>query len=160
MGAGGDTMHRERMLPTKGLVREEFTIEGMDRDELFFVAPLMSLEDNLDITIDFSHQRLRRRHDLRKEKFPYSLGTTAIVGGVLMPLVPALPTGPGESIDTTPAEETAAFPNLVALAQRWLAESGLPENDRAGRGTLLGAAIGHLGTFSIQPRRPGSRSPN
>ena len=128
----------DRPLPRSGVVRQKITIEALDHNELFFVAPYLALETSPFFSIDRPRQRLLRDDYLCTRQLDYSLGTTAIVNGIQSPLVPsghsdtirgalAMPGGAG----------TEGLPNLVALARRWIAESGLPRQDRLGRARYL-----------------------
>ena len=77
-----------RPLPRSGLVRQKITIEALDHNELFCVAPYIPLEANDYISFDYGRQRLLREDYLCHRQFDYSLGTTAIVDGVQLPLGP------------------------------------------------------------------------
>ena len=70
-------------------MRQKTTIESLDRNELFYVAPYIPLEDNLGVEIDCARQRLCRSAYHRARRLEYTLGTTAIVDGEQSPLVPA-----------------------------------------------------------------------
>jgi hypothetical protein len=135
---GSSLLHPDgRPLPP-GLVRQKVTIEALDHSELFYVAPYVPLEANPYVSVDHAQQRLLRDDYLSLRQFEYALGTTAIVNGVQSPLAPAggndlirgalgMPGGRG----------TDSLPNLVTLARRWVAESGLPPQDRIGRAHYL-----------------------
>ncbi len=154
-----EPLERSRYLPKTGLVRQKIIIGPMDRDELFFVAPYIALKDNGYITVDSAKERLYRDNALRFRRFEYTLGTTAIVHDVQMPLAPcfrdddtreaalAMPSGEG----------TWGLPNLRALAQEWIAESGLPKKDTLGRARFLERKLAS-GKFKYsltgQPRDP------
>ncbi len=153
MQPGTEPLQKPDVLPT-GLMRQEFKIEGMDTNELFFVPPYIAINDNAWITVDHAQARLRRDENLRSRRFEYTLGTTAIVNGEQSPLRPSTKFGPPPGTVASPRE----MPGLVALAQRWLKESGLPQQDRVGRRPLPGAAACPLGPVPIQPRRPAPRS--
>jgi transglutaminase-like putative cysteine protease len=148
-------IERAQRFPS-GLVRQEITIKGLDREELFYVAPYVPLRSRFYINVDRTRQRLLRNPEVCSRTFSYELGTTAIVDGVQKPLVPAkewdstvIPTGDGAD----------ALPNLVALARRWIAESGLPEEDRVGRARYIEQQLAASGRFKYslarQPRNPG-----
>ena len=97
----------------------------------------------------------------RTRQFEYALGTTAIVNGVQSPLTPV---GRQRSDCSSAAGHAArarareSLPHLVALARRWIAESGLPKGDRRRPGPLPGAEAGRFGPISVQSGRPGPRS--
>ncbi len=155
----GAAMHAEQLPLRARLVQEKITIEGMDRDDLFFVPPLVVVKTDLDIFVDNPHERMRRSSDRRKEKFLYEVATTAIVDGNQMPLVPELWERPDdESPESRLIGHTQDLPKLAELARRWFAESGLLPTDRLGRGTLPGAATCHLGTLRLQPGGSDARS--
>jgi hypothetical protein len=156
---GNATLLKIRALP-RNLVRQECAIEGLDRPELFYVAPYVPIKDNLEITVDDSRLRLLRSEYWRIQQFKYVLGTTALSDGVQLPLVPRdekedrvrgplrmpRPDGPN------------ALPNLVRLARQWIEESGLPEDDRVGRARYLEQKLAFSGLFRYslegQPRDP------
>ena len=138
-----------------GLVRQEIAIKGLDREELFYVSPYVPLRSRFYINVDRTRQRLLRNPEVCSRTFSYDLGTTAIVDGVQKPLVPA------KEWDSTvmPAGDGAdALPNLAALARRWIAESGLPKEDRVGRARYIEQQLADSGRFKYslagQPRNP------
>ncbi len=142
MQPGTEPLQKPDVLPT-GLMRQEFKIEGMDTDELFFVPPYIAINDNAWITVDHAQARLRRDENLRSRRFEYTLGTTAIVDGEQSPLRPSTKFGPPPGTVASPRE----MPGLVALAQRWLKESGLPQQDRVGRARYLEQQLARSGQF-------------
>jgi transglutaminase-like putative cysteine protease len=128
-------LQREHWLPEFGIVRQKITIDGADRNELFYVSPYISLEEtNTTITVDHALQRLQRSVHHPSQQFKYTLATTAIVGGEQLPSTPAAQC---DLSDDTKALPRGDLPQLVKLAKRWIAESGLPETDRRGRAECL-----------------------
>jgi hypothetical protein len=126
-----------RPLPP-GLVQQKVTIEALDHSELFYVAPYVPLETSPYISVDHAQQRLLREDYLSVRQFEYALGTTAIVSGIQSPLVPV---GRNDlirgALGMPGGQGTDSLPHLVALARRWVAESGLPPQDRIGRAHFL-----------------------
>ena len=84
---GNPTLERKEPLP-EHLVRQECIIEGLDRPELFYVAPYVPIKSDIYITVDDFRLRLLRSENLRCQRFRYELGTTAFVDGRQQPLVP------------------------------------------------------------------------
>ncbi len=134
----------ERLPDPFEIVRQTILIEGMDRDELFFVAPYFPLAENAEIEVDCARKRLQRLSYRSAGRFEYALGTTAIVKREQSPLVPAEPDtahrGCGDdytqdSRDMPQGKD--ALPKLTALAKRWIDESKLPESDQLGRARYL-----------------------
>ncbi|MBU4272237.1 MAG: DUF3488 and transglutaminase-like domain-containing protein [Planctomycetes bacterium] len=147
-GFGTEPLLRPRSLPLGGVVRQKISIEGMDRRELFFVAPYVALKDNPYITVDFARNRLLRTGYLRARQFKYTLGTTAIVSGVQKPLTPCLKNDSILAAKALPSGEgTWGLPDLRALADKWIAESGLPKKDRLGRARYLERKLAASGQF-------------
>ena len=140
----------DKLPPPAELVRQKTTIENLELDELFFVAPYVPLEENLGVEIDCARERLCRAAAYqRARRLAYTLGTTAIVNGEQSPLVPAGPKGLTNDASAMPrgGDGSNALPNLVALAKRWIEESGLPESDRLGRARCLEQKLAASGQF-------------
>ena len=148
-------IERAQRFPS-GLVRQEITIKGLDREELFYVSPYVPLRSRFYINVDRTRQRLLRNPQVCSQTFFYELGTTAIVDGVQKPLVPA---GEWDSTVIPAGDGADSLPNLAALARRWIAESGLPKEDRAGRARYIEQQLADSGRFKYslarQPRNPG-----
>ena len=89
INVGSECPEPTRRLPDTGLVRQRIRIGGLDRNELFYVAPFIPLKSNAAISFDLATQRMSRPNYLRNREFEYELGTTAIVNGYQQPLVPA-----------------------------------------------------------------------
>jgi transglutaminase-like putative cysteine protease len=139
--------HNER-LPAN-LVRQECIIEGLDRPELFYVAPYVPVNSDIYITVDESRLRLLRSENLRGQRFRYQLGTTALVKGRQQLLTPI---ARGENYDaalrTAAPDEENGLPNLARLAQSWIEESKLPREDRVGRARYLERKLALSGMFN------------
>jgi len=146
---GIESLVRARPRPQLGITRQNITIEGLNRNELFYVAPYVALESNPSITIDCPRQRLLRADYLRSRRFEYSLGTTAIVGEKQSPLAPSSQSDLRHNVALAmpPGENRGGLPNLAKLAERWVAESGLPEEDRIGRARYLEGQFAASGRF-------------
>ncbi len=164
---GNEPLQEISWLP-EDLVRQEITIEPLDRDELFCVMPFVPLESNLDVYIDHGHRRLRRSDHVRSRRFQYTLGTTGVIDGRQARLVPGensrltadtLQLPGDELLDSYLPEseirEQEALPRLRALADEWIAESGLPPEDRVGRALYLEQKLAASGLFhySLQPQK-------
>jgi transglutaminase-like putative cysteine protease len=144
-----------KRLPADGLVRQECDIEPLDRRELFYVMPVIATSLDRSVRVDRSRGRLLRVRDRRPRRFSYELGTTALVDGVQQPLVPNVHIA---STDAAPPPSTSpvpeGLPTLVALADRWIAESGLPPQERVGRARYLQRMLAGSGRFqySLEPQ--------
>lgn len=64
VAVGNPTLERKDPLP-QHLVRQECIIEGLDRPELFYVAPYVPLNSDVYIIVDESQLRLLRSENLR-----------------------------------------------------------------------------------------------
>ena len=115
-------------------------IEGLDRRELFYVAPYAVVKDYLYITSDEAQLRLLRSEHLRNTRYAYTLGTTAIVDGVQLPLVPRKQ--PEDRWHATLRDPSKNLPNLARLAKEWIDESKLPAEDSYGRREISGEKAG------------------
>ncbi len=157
---GAEPLLRPRYFPPGGVMRQEYTIEGLDRDELFFVAPYVAIDDNPLITVDHPRQRLHRADYLRARRFQYTLGTTAIVEGVQKSLTPARPDDNFRGALAMPSGEgSVGLPNLRELAKKWIAESGLSRKDRPGRARFLEGKLAASGRFQYSLAEQ-QRAPN
>lgn len=130
---------RDVSLPTRGslpqgIFRQKCDIEPLDQDELFYVMPVVAILSYQSVVVQRDRGRLLRADDYTGlERFSYELGTTALVAGVQQPLVPNVRIG---STDAAPPPSAGTvpqgMPSLVALADQWVAQSGLePENHLA-----------------------------
>ncbi|MBN1393651.1 MAG: DUF3488 domain-containing protein [Pirellulales bacterium] len=145
---GSEPLFRPRYFPSSGVVEQQIDIAGMNRDELFFVAPYLAMRDNPFITVDHARNRLLRTGLPRTRQFKYTLGTTAVVDRVQKPLTPYNKSNNRLGAWSLPSGEGAeGLPNLRALADRWMAESGLPKEDRHGRAKYLERRLAASGRF-------------
>ena len=131
------------------LVSQECIIEGLDRPELFYVAPYVPIVSDVYITVDESQLRLLRSEHLRNVRYTYKLGTSAFANGVQLPLAPG---DENEDVYVSPLRivprgKENNLPNLVRLAQQWIDESKLPEEDRVGRARYLERKLAASGLF-------------
>ena len=152
-------LERSPRLPADGLVRQRCEIEPLDRDELFYVTPVVPTQSDVRVVVERDRGRLNRAHYYRDVRFGYALGTTALVGGVQQPLVPNVQiTTAGDALQLPPSDGPERLPRLTALANRWIAESGLPPEDRVGRARYLEQKLAASGQFEYslqgQPRDP------
>jgi hypothetical protein len=144
---GSVLLQREWPLPSSGLVRQKIKIDGLDRDELFFVAPYIPLNKDYadpNITVNLALQRLERIEHRASQFFEYTLATTAIVGREQSPLVPAagndLPkkdTTEKDKKELTTDIPSDDLPGLVKLARQWIDEAKQLGRDRLGQAQYL-----------------------
>ena len=135
---------KDKKLPN-GIVYQECMIEGLDRRELFYVAPYAVVKDYLYIILDEAQLRLLRSEHLRNTRYAYTLGTTAIVNGVQLPLVPRKQ--PEDRWYATLRDPSKNLPNLARLAKEWIDESNLPAEDSYGRAKYLEKKLAKSGLF-------------
>jgi hypothetical protein len=150
------TLARDKPLPA-GLVQQRCEIEPLDRDELFYVMPVVPTHSDVSVRVDPNRGRLERAHYYHGLRFAYGLGTTALVGGVQQPLVPNVQIATtDEALQLPEGGAPGGLPSLTALANRWIAESGLPPDDRVGRARYLEQKLAASGQFEYslqgQPR--------
>lgn len=154
---GIKTLMRERLPPRREIMRQEANIEGLDRNELFFVAPFFGLFSNPNVEFDCGKQRLYRAGYCRSRRFPYVLGTTAIVDGRQKPLVPANANDRTRDTLQLPKGKDA-LPHLTALAKQWIDQSKIPATDPVGRARCLERKLAMSSRFRYsltgQPRDP------
>lgn len=132
-----ELLERPETMPADLVVQDIF-IESLDHDELFYVAPLVPLKDTHEMSYDYSRQRLLRFEQLHARQFGYKLGTTAIVKGRQKPLTPSWHRDWIEHARQLPERDgVSTLPNLIALAKRWIDQSGLPESNLLGRARYL-----------------------
>jgi protein-glutamine gamma-glutamyltransferase len=125
---GTSQLQRERRPPWDEVVRQKIRIEALDRNELFYVAPYLPTDSQYpDISINYTSERLQRSDSSQHQRFLYTLGTTAIVGKTQLGLVPAMEFE-WKNRYVSP-DDRRKLPSLVALADAWARESGLPKND-------------------------------
>jgi transglutaminase-like putative cysteine protease len=141
-------LEKTRALPAAGLVRQKCVVEPLDCDELFYVMPLVVTRSNPNIYLDGNRQRLLRADGPGRGRFSYELGTTALVGGVQQPLVPGELAPPTEeALQMPPGDDPRGLPSLAALAERWIAQSRLPPEERLGRARYLERMLAASGRF-------------
>jgi len=116
------------------LVRQEITIEPMDREELFCVWPFVVTQEDERLQFDARRERLRRPREMREQRFSFELGTTAFVEGVQESLTPCQ-----RPVDAQPLLQwpSGSLPGLAALAAQWIAESGIPADEPLNRARFL-----------------------
>ena len=88
LGYGPEELRPVTRLPREGVVRQKIAIQGLDRNELFYVAPLIPVEYNADVIMDRVRQRLTRSEDVCTRPMDYELATTALSQGHQSPLLP------------------------------------------------------------------------
>jgi protein-glutamine gamma-glutamyltransferase len=155
-----ELLKRAPELPRSGLVWQDITVEGLDHNELFFVAPFVASKSTSEISFNNAEQRLLRSDQFRDRQFGYRLGTTAIAHGRQMPLTPSEPMdATRRALQLPEGEGTKSLPNLRRLAQRWIDESGLPADDRVGRARYLERQLAASGQFQYSLVAP-PRDPN
>jgi transglutaminase-like putative cysteine protease len=124
---GTSPLVRERWLPWSKVVRQKFKIEGLDRPELFYVAPYLPIDEAyLGIDIDHASQRLLRSDDRRSREFTYTLATTAIVEGRQLSLTPV---AWYDLVDATTEYPKDDLSRLVDLAKKWIKDSNPPDTN-------------------------------
>jgi protein-glutamine gamma-glutamyltransferase len=121
-----------RVPRSEDLVRQKIRIEGLDRKELFYVAPFLPIErENAELSFDLASQRLTRSSSARR--LTYTLGTTAIVDKQQLPLVPAAKSDLPNEILAVPRR----LPGLRKLAKRWIEDAGLKNGSPRERAQYL-----------------------
>ena len=152
-GRGVEGLHVPDVLPDQELVRQRITVEPLDSDELFCVWPFVNTQPNEDLICDYSRGRLYRREHVSGIRFSFELGTTAVADGVQTALVPNKE--PITGLCQLPKTDGATdLPNLTALADRWIARSGLPPEDRIGRAKHLQRQLRDSGRFQYSLEGP------
>jgi protein-glutamine gamma-glutamyltransferase len=144
---GTSSLSRGLLPPSDELVRQKIRIESLDRNELFYVAPLLPIDREYpEVNFDVTPQRLVRSPSLRQRQFTYTLGTTAIVNGQQLPLTPAATNDKmekeGETL-TVPDN----LPGLRDLAERWIRSETLKNGSRRERAKCLESKLATTGGF-------------
>lgn len=138
-------------------VIQRIVIEPLDRSELFCVWPFSLLEETSDITFDPRTQRLLRNEEARGYRFEYELGTSAFDQGRQSVWAPCNDLSPDGRAERRLLHHPP-LPRLKALAEQWIAETDLRDDDRAGRARLLESRLRDSGLFSYslqgQQRNP------
>lgn len=117
-----------RAVPTPGqrLVRQEITIEPMDRDELFGVWPYNRVQFDRRLIFDVFRQRLTRPADLAQDRWSYQLLTPAVQQGFQVPMYPYpldAVEPPGRFLEPVPSAGPQGLPGLVNIAKKWAASA-------------------------------------
>lgn len=136
------------------LVDQKITMEPLDREEVFCVWPFVPLEANEQLIFDQDRQRLLRPTYLARSRFSFSLGTTALRNGTQPVLAPAeRAIAPRFLLHMPTIDGASALPELVALADRWAADSGLRPNQRIALARHFERQMAHSGQFrySLDP---------
>ncbi len=139
-------------------VLQKMTIEPMDRPELFCVRPYVVTKPQPGVSVDRRRQRLLRSEGLRTTRFSFELGTTGFVDGVQFPLVPSQQIISNRFLLQVPRATVprGGLPQLEALADSWIRQSGLPPEDRLGRARYIERQLRDSGRFQYslqgQPR--------
>lgn len=137
------------------LVRQQITIEPLDRDELFCVWPFASYQEQPDLLFDEQRQRLLRDASRLDDRFSFQLWTTAFRDdgqseispvGFYVPKKPLLQMPPRGGPDS--------LPGLAALADRWVRESRLGDGNRYGIARLLERKLRDSGQFQYSLEGP------
>jgi len=144
----------------EGLVRQEITIEPLDRPQLFCVWPIVNIHDNPGVMIDLHKMVLVRSAELLGTRFQYRLMTPAFHEGQQW-LV--MPTGTRADLDPAlrkppPREGPGAVPTLIALAEEWVHQFRLSRNDPYTMARIFERQLRDSGRFTYsleaQPRSP------
>src|SRR3989304_684754 len=154
--SGTSTLTRTRKPLPANLLRQECIIESLDRPELFYVAPYVPIKSDDNIVVDKAYLRLLRSEHRRNRQFTYNLGTTAIVNGVQQPLFPSSEINNPYRfpLPTPPPYPSSVLPNLMRLAQQWIEQSNIPQQDRAGRAKHLQRMLAEFGLFRYSLEGP------
>lgn len=121
--------------PPGEIVVQTVAMEPTDRCEVFCVQPFFTLDKRRNLWYDPIRQSLHRAPEACAERFRFRLRTNAFRDGHQKTICPA-PSPPydPESLLQLPR---GRLPTLVARADRWMAESGLPESSRMDRARYL-----------------------
>jgi transglutaminase-like putative cysteine protease len=137
-------------LPGEAFVRQEITIEPMDRNELFCVWPFVGADEQPDsrFYFDARRQRLLRQEEYARERFTFELATTAFTQGVQSVLIPSEGAVNPRPLLAMPADQgRIAVPGLAAQARAWLGDVPLSSGDRLSRARLLERMLRDSGRF-------------
>jgi hypothetical protein len=130
-------------------VTQHCDLEGLDRNELFYVEPVFPVDNNSYIQPDKKLCRWTRENVLRTRKFSYQMGTTAFHDGIQSPLTPKDDLERFEFAKKCPTDKNGelSLKKLKALAEKWIAESKLPPGDVLGRARFLENQLLHSGEY-------------
>ncbi|MBN1591521.1 MAG: DUF3488 domain-containing protein [Pirellulales bacterium] len=134
-----------RSLPRGEIALQSIVLEPMDRPEVFCVQPFFVHKDDSELRFDPVRQSVLRPEEEMGRRYSLTLQTNAFREGHQRTLVPAgrKPFDP-ERLYQVPRQE---LPTLVALAERWMAESGLPEERPIDRARFLANKLRDSGEF-------------
>ena len=154
-----ELLERADPSPPRDLVVQDITIEALDHNELFYVAPFVSLKPTIYLSFNHALQRLLRREEDCARGGAIQTRNDRHPGGVQKPLTPRYRLdSTKQALQFPTVDDAPALPNLVKLAQRWIDQSGLPAKDRLGRARYLERQLAMSGQFQYrlvgQPRDP------
>jgi protein-glutamine gamma-glutamyltransferase len=137
-------------------VTQHCDLEPLDRNELFYVAPVFPVDDNDYIRPERKLCRWTRDPALRTRIFSYRMGTTAFRNGFQLPLTPRDELERLLFAKQIPKDKNGepALKQLKALAERWDAESKLPKDKVVERARYLESKLASTGEYkySLQPQ--------
>jgi hypothetical protein len=136
--------------PPEGLIVQRYTIEPLDRRELFAIWPIEGVNTFYDRRMDMDNYRRRlvRDEEWRRQRMTYRLGTTAVEQGWQEEVVPCAPDEVRPFLlQMPPSEGPDAVPALVALADEWVGESAETPDDPYGCAKLLERNLRDSGQF-------------
>jgi hypothetical protein len=130
-------------------VTQHCDLEGLDRNELFYVAPVFPVNDNDYIHPERKLCRWTREPALRTRRFSYRMGTTAFHNGFQSPLTPKDKLERLLFAQQIPKDKNGdpALKQLKALAEKWDAESKLPKDKVANRARYLEYKLAQSGEY-------------
>ncbi len=120
--------------PQSGLVRQQISIRPLGREELFCIWPFVAVQRDRRVWLDPHRGRLLRNDSRRSNSEPFNLGTYAMVDGSQVPLTPCSAQIHREQLTQLPPE---GLEGLVAMANEWIEESNLDENQVLERARYL-----------------------
>jgi len=113
-----------KRVPPGEIVVQTVTIEPMDRPEVFCVQPCFTVEEDSELRFDPIRQSVLRPAERCGSRWVFDLRTNAFRDGRQRSLLPAERKPEVKRLLQVPEKQ---LPTLVALADRWMAEPGLPE---------------------------------
>jgi len=143
-----------REQPPGEIVVQTVTMEPTDRREVFCVQPVFTIEEPPDLWFDAARGSLLRSQNAASERSEFRLRTNSLRKGHQRSLLPAL----ARPADLAPLVQVprGELPTVVALADRWMAEAGLPEECRMDRARHLASKLRNSDQFhyslNAQPR--------
>jgi hypothetical protein len=114
------------------------------------VWPFVFLRENDRSWFNTNDERMRRSRGARGRRYVYDLGTTAFVDGIQAELAPC-------EVDVARVllqRPSGSLPQLSALAEQWISESGITPDDPIGRARHLESRLRDSGQFSYSPEEP------